>query len=348
MNYDGIEIDVLNLGDADSILVTHWFNANANPIRVLIDGGNSSDSERVLDFLRTRGITYIDHLVCSHPHDDHAAGLIAIVNSGQINFGTAWLHSPALHSNFVNLRQTLSKTCAARVRKILQESLETQFNLRSAILKRNVLLMEPFSGATIGFLTVCSPSKAFYEQQLAQFADLAKLDELEEALALYQNRLDCEDYQQQGGFFATYLRTEDIGLGQAPTEPENETSTVLGCVYNTSKCLLTADAGVQALSQAKIAYNLADLDWMQIPHHGSRRNVNEELIEYFKPKLAYVSAAGNNKHPRRKVVNAFKNVGTRVFSTHYQQLTPGHLWYKLGNVPPRADYSNAIALYDAG
>lgn len=40
MSNDGLEIDLLNLGDADSILVTNWFNDN--PTRILIDGGNSS------------------------------------------------------------------------------------------------------------------------------------------------------------------------------------------------------------------------------------------------------------------------------------------------------------------
>jgi hypothetical protein len=85
---------------------------------------------------------------------------------------------------------------------------------------------------------------------------------------------------------------------------------------------------------------------MQIPHHGSRRNINEKVINYFKPRLAYVSAAGNNKHPRKKVVNAFKNEGTHVFSTHYPAQGE-HLWYYIGTVPARPEYGNATALYDA-
>ena len=87
---------------------------------------------------------------------------------------------------------------------------------------------------------------------------------------------------------------------------------------------------------------------MQIPHHGSRRNVNEELIGYFHPGSACVSAVGNNNHPRKKVVNAFKDAGTRVYSTHYQGSQGGHLWYRIGTVPERHDYGNAVALYDAG
>jgi hypothetical protein len=126
------------------------------------------------------------------------------------------------------LRQALSNTSAAKVRRILEESLETQSKLQSAIMRRNKILREPFAGQSIGFLTVCSPTINFYEEQLAQFADLGKLDELEEALSSYQNRIDREEYLEHYGVFRrTYLPTEDIGLGEAPTEPENETSTIL-------------------------------------------------------------------------------------------------------------------------
>jgi beta-lactamase superfamily II metal-dependent hydrolase len=91
VSYRGLEIDMFNLGDADSILVTHW-NAGL-PIRVLIDGGEASHYEQILEFLKGRGIKYLYHIVCSHPHDDHAAGLIGIVNG--IDFGQAWMHIPS-------------------------------------------------------------------------------------------------------------------------------------------------------------------------------------------------------------------------------------------------------------
>ena len=43
--FEGIEIDMLSLGDADSILVTQW--TAYGPFRVLIDGGSGDDAERV-------------------------------------------------------------------------------------------------------------------------------------------------------------------------------------------------------------------------------------------------------------------------------------------------------------
>jgi hypothetical protein len=74
--------------------------------------------------------------------------------------------------------------------------------------------------------------------------------------------------------------------------------------------------------------------------------VTEELIAYFKPGTAFVSADGTRKHPRRAVVNAFKAVGAKVFSTHYPPPNGGHKWFHLGTVPDRPDYSDATPLYE--
>jgi beta-lactamase superfamily II metal-dependent hydrolase len=81
---------------------------------------------------------------------------------------------------------------------------------------------------------------------------------------------------------------------------------------------------------------------MQIPHHGSRRNITESLIEYFCPKSAFASASGNAKHPRQEVVEAFQKVGTIVYSTHYPH--DGHLLHRHGAVPQRQGYATSEPL----
>ena len=43
--FNGFEIDMLSLGDADSILVTQWRPDRLLPIRVLIDGGNTGSAD---------------------------------------------------------------------------------------------------------------------------------------------------------------------------------------------------------------------------------------------------------------------------------------------------------------
>jgi hypothetical protein len=76
-----------------------------------------------------------------------------------------------------------------------------------------------------------------------------------------------------------------------------------------------------------------------LPHHGSRRNLTENLVKYFKPAYAFVSADGSKQHPRRKVVNAFKGVGAKVYSTHHPASQPLH--HFIGVVPERPGYVTA-------
>lgn len=345
MNYDGIEIDMMNVGNADAILVTRWEAGIAT--RILIDGGNAGDVDKVAAFLKTRGAMFLNHIVCSHPHDDHAAGLVELVKRKDIDFGQAWLHVPWNHIDYTSLEYALKRgeTSASRVVKIIRASTKTTQALVAAIEARGKTIKEPFQGEAIGFLFVCGPSKAFYEQLLKEFTDLERLNLMEASIAKHEQQLQAEALLEAMSFGGQKYEAKESGLGQAPTEPENNSSTILWTKFGENALLFTADAGVEALTLARNAYKLDALRWMQIPHHGSRRNLTEELISYFKPNTAYVSAEGSTKHPRRQVVNAFKAVGTSVFSTHYP--TGGPLWLHLGNVPPRPDYSSATALYDA-
>jgi beta-lactamase superfamily II metal-dependent hydrolase len=114
---------MLNLGHADSILVTHW--SAGLPTRVLIGGGEAPHYEQILEFLKGRGITYLNYIVCSHPHDDHAAGLVGIVNG--IEFSQAWMLIPSHHINLSVLRPTLFRSEARTVREIVFEFLRKRY-----------------------------------------------------------------------------------------------------------------------------------------------------------------------------------------------------------------------------
>jgi beta-lactamase superfamily II metal-dependent hydrolase len=347
MSYEGIEVDMLNLGNADSILVSCWKNGKAD--RILIDGGNTSDSDKVLAFLKERSVSYLNHIVCSHPHDDHVGGLIGIVKSKDIDFGHAWIHLPWKHVDQTMLTTVLNRgeVTAKRVVKIIKESVQSSQDFVKVVTDRGKPVAEPFQGGHIGFLFVCGPSQQFYEQLLKDFTDLEKLKLMEASRIAYEKLNELEDLQEAT---AQLGKKDAEGLGQAPTEPENNSSTILWMTHPEGGLLFTADAGVEALTAVNQVYvnGLSNLRWMQIPHHGSRRNVNEELIKYFKPKEAFVSADGTKKHPRRAVVNAFKEADTKVYSTHYTlDGAGGNLWLPLGEVPLRSNYISATPLYEA-
>ena len=332
--YDGLEIDMLSLGNADSIVITRWFSGQ--PVRVLVDGGNAGSYEKVKTFLVGLGITRLDHVVCTHPHNDHAAGLIKLIDDTDLFFGHAWLHQPRLHIDQQTVTKALSESSPTSELVKLKESVITTDELVSALQRRGIMISEPFAGMTIDFMQVVGPTVEFYEQLIANMADVFLVEKLAEADRAYE----VDDWLE---FSAGQPST---GLLPSPaTSPENESSVIMTATYGTGTHLLTADAGCAALNDVISRCYLSNCHWMQIPHHGSRRNVTQELIDHFSPSVAFVSAEGSRKHPRRAVVNAFKRTGAWVYSTHYP--AAGHLWHHQGTVPLRSDYGSATTLWDA-
>jgi len=342
MSWNGLEIEMLSLGDADSIVVTRWLNDV--PTRVLIDGGNKSDAKTVRGFLEDRGIEFVDHVVCSHPHDDHSGGLSELVEDTTLDFGKAWMHIPQNHVDLDAIHSAVANAAGVKTAQLVEASVQTGLDLLDLFALRGIHVEEPFQGSQIGFLEACGPTETCYEELLAELADAGKLRELDS----YFTQSDVSEYLTEKfgiGGKAAAVKSSSL-LDDPQTDPLNNTSTVLATKFNSRIYLFTADAGAPALAAAANAYgDLANLNWMQLPHHGSRRNITQVLIEHFAPKWAFVSAAGNQKHPRRAVVNAFKKQGAKVFSTHYPK--SGALRHHDGEVPDHDGYSPAIPLWEA-
>jgi glyoxylase-like metal-dependent hydrolase (beta-lactamase superfamily II) len=174
--YSGIEVDVLSLGDADCIVVTQWAYSTqwrcSFPHRVLIDGGAGADAEYAIDFFRSRGYTNFWAAVCTHPHNDHARGLIKVVQNKSITIHKGWMHDIRKHVGADALHRASAADDGVR------EVVETTKELASAFASRNITPQEPFAGSSIAFwpgMTVLGPSLPFYRRVVEEFTKVEVL-----------------------------------------------------------------------------------------------------------------------------------------------------------------------------
>jgi len=72
---DNLKVYFIDVGQADSILLVNKDKT------MLIDAGNNDDGNKVVDFIKNKGITQLDYVVGTHPHEDHIGGLDDVINS---------------------------------------------------------------------------------------------------------------------------------------------------------------------------------------------------------------------------------------------------------------------------
>jgi beta-lactamase superfamily II metal-dependent hydrolase len=359
----GLEIDMLSLGDADCSIISAW--TPAGPQYVVIDGGKASDAAAVREFLRSRGITTIWAVVCTHMHGDHVGGLIKLVEDKSLTIHNGWMHDIRKHllpSSLLRATRGYSKEADA-VREVVDNTRE----LAAAFSKRSINLSEPFAGSVVaGYpeLVVLGPSRAFYAAALQEFSSIVEprhvppppflglgalsnysFDTLYRPIepatpTLVPGLLSAQPHPAAFGSLHDLLGDATIKINPK-TQPYNETSVILGCTLNEHRYLFTADAGANALRRVPVDWK--DVTWMQVPHHGSDGNLSRDLTERFRPTYAYISACGDEDHPSRSVVSALVKVGSKVFSTQ-----SGNLRHLHGNVPHRPEYKPAEELRGTG
>lgn len=69
INDNELNILYLNVCQADSTLITMGEDV------MLIDAGNKSDGDNIVQFLKAQGIEEIDYLIETHSDDDHSGGM---------------------------------------------------------------------------------------------------------------------------------------------------------------------------------------------------------------------------------------------------------------------------------
>jgi beta-lactamase superfamily II metal-dependent hydrolase len=347
----GYEIDFLPVGDkskgGDAIALRYGdlFGSRDDQTVMIVDGGYTDDGEALVNHIGKYYKTdRVDFVVSTHPDQDHILGLKVVLEN--IKVGTLLMHRPWLHSRSVSEARATAFKSSGFVERVAK-SLDQASELESIATRKGVKIVEPFYGveATDKTFRILGPTKAYYEQLITaevQAPPEAGQAAIDPWVALEKLAKRAAESKAESLNIET-LRDDGV------TTPTNNSSAICLLTVDDRQMLLTGDAGIPALQQAMEileteGFQPGDFKFVQVPHHGSRRNVGPSILDrMLGPKgqtarhsVAYASVPPKNPEhifPAKKVTNAFHRRGYNV------HLTQGVTKWHHHDAPARDNYS---------
>lgn len=337
MDNFGYEIDFLPVGNGDKSgdAIAIRYGRQDNYKVMVVDGGTKESGQALVEHIKEYYQTdYVDYVVNTHPDQDHASGLTEVLENLEV--GELWIHRPWLYVNEIVKHVDNSDTKFLRDKRTTIQSIKDRFQweyykyakeLENIANKKGITIKEPYEGCKIGDFIVLSPSKNWHLFNLIPNSDKTKeIQSMEESKSNF-----FKSGLEKLFSIGETLGSETLRNG-GETSRENESSVILYANFNNEGILLTGDAGNEALQKTYDYYFTIskgisisqNLKFIQIPHHGSRRNVSPKILNQIigaigeKEKesiTAFVSAGENDKnHPKRIVTNAFFRRGCKVIA----------------------------------
>lgn len=120
-----------------------------------------------------------------------------------------------------------------------------------------------------------------------------------------------------------YQNVKRVGLGNLQLsflntklyDNENDNSNVLYFSYFNFQFLLMGDASKKRESDILVNYNLQNIDFLKVGHHGSNTSSSKEFISKISPKYSLISVGKDNRygHPKDSVLDILKD--TKIYRT---------------------------------
>lgn len=316
MTIDQLELFVLAPNStglsADAIVFRYGedlTDRDSSTVVVVDSGRQASTGGKVQDIVESVFETEkIDLVVSTHADKDHAGGIPHLLTN--MHVGEVGIHRPQNH------RPLEPEPIAASIRDVN--------DILTTAQHREIPVHEPFSDSTVdrfAGLHVLGPSKAYYQDLMDRgLFDTQELDELDEIDAPVQASLGDESPQL---------------LDSPTTSLRNNSSTIILLRLESKQLLLTADAGVEAFESARETFGLRGYDpanaIVQLPHHGSRRNLNLASADLLLGQVqgetrSFVTAAVDDRFgfPHVEITDAFIRAGRKIPSPTGQTLRYHH------------------------
>lgn len=329
---DFFDVETNKSGDAIAVR----YEISGRQLVHLVDGGYQVTGPVIVaNINKYYGTNRIDHVVVTHCDRDHTGGIAHVLENmevGELWMLRPWIYVDELLPRFANYNN------ADRLRSRLRAIYSSLTEIEEIAQRKRIPIRDPFQGEYIGHFHVLAPSRARYLDLIVDSDKTPESVAEAEATAMDKMRWLLE----AGAKKAASLIAGAWNFEYFPAEGtscENEMSVVQAAILCEKKIVLTGDGGRGALTEAadyggRIGLGLPGVDRIQIPHHGSRRNVSTELLDrWLGPRLltqpaqgtetftAIVSSAkADPDHPRNAVIRAFMHRGAKVVATESKHI----------------------------
>lgn len=327
------EVDFLavgkNAGDkcGDAIALRFAPPSEDRWVQVIIDAGFKDDGKALVEHVNSfYEPGRLDLAILTHPDEDHINGMGEVIRD--LSVDKLWLHQIGAHGGE-------SLPAAKAVSELIALARE-----------EGTEVFEVFAGTQEfgGALTVLGPDEPYYDQLIKEQVEGKSLAEAARKAVIAAGRSIWDRIADALG--------DEVPFPEKDVSPRNNSSIITLLSLGEKRLLFTGDAGVPALERAwgfaEQRELAGELSFVQIPHHGSRRNASSAWLDRLvgttgqdpDTRSAFVSVAPGceHEHPSGRVINAYQRRGCRVHATAGAVKRHHH------DAPPRPGWSTATPL----
>ena len=127
----------------------------------------------------------------------------------------------------------------------------------------------------------------------------------------YKKRINIKNDVGYIDIINTRMYFLDTGL----YNDENDNSNVIYFNYNGYKFLFMGDAGTKKEEDLLNKYNIGEIDFLKVGHHGSNTSSSKHFIDSINPRYSIISVGKNNRygHPKKEVLDVLD--GSKIYRT---------------------------------
>lgn len=119
-----------------------------------------------------------------------------------------------------------------------------------------------------------------------------------------------------GKIYLDILNPQDSKEAYVEDKDLNNSSIVSVLKFGEFKALLTGDIEIEGINRLVSERKIIDVNYLKIPHHGSKNNITSGLLRFSSPEIAVISVGKNSYgHPNKETLEILQDYKIDFYST---------------------------------